>query len=105
MASSGGGARNKQPRARITSAALVKAYRVEAERQQDMVRRAQATRSSLSLLRPYNPMVATQQSEARVDRMPTAQSAASSRLKFTSAASTPRNLPSGVRSGATTVKQ
>ena len=45
-----GGARNKQPRARMTSAALVKAYRVEAERQQDMVRRAQATRSSLLFL-------------------------------------------------------
>jgi ParB family chromosome partitioning protein len=45
-----GGARNKQPRTRMTSAALVKAYRVEAERQQDMVRRAQATRSSLLFL-------------------------------------------------------
>lgn len=45
-----GGARNKQPRARMTSAALVKAYRAEAERQQDMVRRAQATRSSLLFL-------------------------------------------------------
>lgn len=31
----------------MTSAALVKAYRAEAERQQDMVRRAQSTRSSL----------------------------------------------------------
>ena len=45
-----GGARNKQPRARMTSAALVKAYRAEAERQQDMVRRAQSTRSSLLFL-------------------------------------------------------
>ena len=45
-----GSTRNKQPRARMTSAALVKAYRVEAERQQDMVRRAQATRSSLLFL-------------------------------------------------------
>ncbi|MFY8101041.1 MAG: chromosome partitioning protein ParB, partial [Allorhizobium sp.] len=33
-----------------TSAALVKAYRAEAERQQDMVRRAQWTRSSLLFL-------------------------------------------------------
>lgn len=45
-----GGARNKHPRARMTSAALVKAYRAEAERQQDMVRRAQSTRSSLLFL-------------------------------------------------------
>lgn len=45
-----GGARSKQPRARMTSAALVKAYRAEAERQQDMVRRAQSTRSSLLFL-------------------------------------------------------
>ncbi|WP_054302696.1 ParB/RepB/Spo0J family partition protein [Gemmobacter sp. LW-1] len=45
-----GGARNKQPGARMTSAALVKAYRAEAERQQDMVRRAQSTRSSLLFL-------------------------------------------------------
>ena len=34
----------------MTSAALVKAYRAEAERQQDMVRRAQSTRSSLLFL-------------------------------------------------------
>ena len=31
----------------MTSAALVRAYRAEAERQQDMIRRAQSTRSSL----------------------------------------------------------
>lgn len=36
-----------QPRTRMTSAALVRAYRAEAERQQDMIRRAQSTRSSL----------------------------------------------------------
>ena len=34
----------------MTSAALVKAYRVEAERQQDMIRRAQTTRNSLLFL-------------------------------------------------------
>ena len=34
----------------MTSAALVKAYRAEAERQQDMVRRAQSTRGSLLFL-------------------------------------------------------
>lgn len=45
-----GGARNKQPRARMISAALVKAYRAEAERQQDMVRRARSTRGSLLFL-------------------------------------------------------
>lgn len=34
----------------MTSAALVRAYRVEAERQQDMIRRAQSTRGSLLFL-------------------------------------------------------
>lgn len=42
--------RTKQPRVRMTSAALVRAYRVEAERQQDMIRRAQSTRGSLLFL-------------------------------------------------------
>lgn len=45
-----GATRTKQPRVRMTSAALVRAYRAEAERQQDMIRRAQATRSSLLFL-------------------------------------------------------
>lgn len=45
-----GGARNKQPRERMTSAALVRVYRAEAERQQDMIRRAQSTRGSLLFL-------------------------------------------------------
>ena len=45
-----GATRTKQPRVRMTSAALVRAYRVEAERQQDMIRRAQATRGSLLFL-------------------------------------------------------
>lgn len=39
-----------QPRSRMTSAALVRAYCVEAERQQDMIRRAQSTRGDLLLL-------------------------------------------------------
>lgn len=45
-----GTSRTTQPRARMTSAALVRAYRVEAERQQDMIRRAQLTRGDLLLL-------------------------------------------------------
>ena len=45
-----GAIRPRQPRVRMTSAALVGAYRAEAERQQDMIRRAQATRSSLLFL-------------------------------------------------------
>lgn len=45
-----GATRTKQPRVRMTSAALVRAYRVEAERQQDMIRRAQSTRSNLLFL-------------------------------------------------------
>lgn len=45
-----GGVRNKQPRERITSAALVRVYCAEAERQQDMIRRAQSTRGSLLFL-------------------------------------------------------
>lgn len=45
-----GATRTKEPRERMTSAALVRAYRAEAERQQDMVNRAQSTRSSLLFL-------------------------------------------------------
>lgn len=45
-----GPTRSKRPRDRMTSAALVRAYRVEAERQQDMIRRAQSTRGNLLLL-------------------------------------------------------
>jgi ParB family transcriptional regulator, chromosome partitioning protein len=45
-----GATRTRQPKVRMTSAALVRAYRAEAERQQDMIRRAQATRSSLLFL-------------------------------------------------------
>jgi ParB family chromosome partitioning protein len=45
-----GAARSKQPPVRMTSAALVRAYRAEAERQQDMIRRAQATSGSLLFL-------------------------------------------------------
>lgn len=39
--------RGQANRIRMTSATLVRAYRAEAERQQDMIRRAQATRGSL----------------------------------------------------------
>jgi ParB family chromosome partitioning protein len=45
-----GATRTKQPRVRMTSAALVRAYRAEAERQQDMIRRAQSTRGNLLFL-------------------------------------------------------
>lgn len=45
-----GAVRGQANRTRMTSAALVRAYRAEAERQQDMVRRAQATRGSLLFL-------------------------------------------------------
>jgi ParB family transcriptional regulator, chromosome partitioning protein len=45
-----GATRTRQPKVRMTSAALVRAYRAEAERQQDMIRRAQVTRSSLLFL-------------------------------------------------------
>lgn len=45
-----GTSRSTQPRTRMTSAALVRAYRVEAERQKDMIRRAQLTRGNLLLL-------------------------------------------------------
>lgn len=45
-----GATRTQQPRVRMTSAALVRAYRAEAERQQDMIRRAQSTRGSLLFL-------------------------------------------------------
>lgn len=45
-----GATRTKQPRARMTSVALVRAYRAEAERQQDMIRRAQSTRGNLLFL-------------------------------------------------------
>ena len=45
-----GATRSRQPKLGMTSAALVRAYRAEAERQQDMIRRAQATRSSLLFL-------------------------------------------------------
>ncbi|WP_249276115.1 ParB/RepB/Spo0J family partition protein [Rhodobacter sp. JA431] len=41
---------SNQPRARMTSAALVRAYRIEAARQQDMIRRAQSTRGNLLFL-------------------------------------------------------
>lgn len=42
--------RQGQRQVRMTSAALVRAYRGEVERQQDMVRRARSTRSSLLFL-------------------------------------------------------
>ncbi len=42
--------RTVKTRARMTSTALVRAYRAEAERQQDMIRRAQSTRGSLLFL-------------------------------------------------------
>jgi ParB family chromosome partitioning protein len=45
-----GATRTTQPRVRMTSAALVRAYRAEAERQQDMIRRAQSTRGKLLFL-------------------------------------------------------
>ena len=45
-----GPVRQGQPPVRMTSAALVRAYRGEVERQQDMVRRAQSTRGSLLFL-------------------------------------------------------
>lgn len=45
-----GPVRQVQPSVRMTSAALVRAYRGEVERQQDMVRRAQSTRGSLLFL-------------------------------------------------------
>ena len=45
-----GATRTQQSRVRMTSAALVRTYRAEAERQQDMIRRAQTTRSSLLFL-------------------------------------------------------
>ncbi|MCB5411109.1 ParB/RepB/Spo0J family partition protein [Pseudogemmobacter faecipullorum] len=45
-----GATRAKRTGVRMTSAALVRAYRIEAERQQDMIRRAQSTRGHLLFL-------------------------------------------------------
>lgn len=45
-----GATRSTQPKGRMTSAALVRTYRAEAERQQDMIRRAQSTRGNLLFL-------------------------------------------------------
>ena len=45
-----GATRTKRSGVRMTSAALVRAYRIEAERQQDMIRRAQSTRGNLLFL-------------------------------------------------------
>lgn len=45
-----GATRTARSRTRMTSAALVNAYRAEAERQKDMINRAQVTRSSLLFL-------------------------------------------------------
>lgn len=45
-----GAIRIKRSGVRMTSAALVRAYRIEAERQQDMIRRAQSTRGNLLFL-------------------------------------------------------
>ncbi|WP_323717538.1 ParB/RepB/Spo0J family partition protein [Paracoccus aminovorans] len=45
-----GATRTKRSGVRMTSAALVRAYRIEAQRQQDMIRRAQSTRGHLLFL-------------------------------------------------------